>query len=934
MAFVIMDHPICFSYPERTTESAWTLHVPIAMLLIDLLRPAQFVELGTHTGLSYCAFCQAVKELGTGTQCSAVDTWHGEEHSGVYGSEVLDDLRAHHDLRYHEFSRLIQSTFDDAVAGFADDSIDLLHIDGYHTYEVVSHDFYTWLPKMSDRGVVVLHDTNERERDFGVWKLWDELKQKYRTFEVLHGHGLGIVAVGSQIPDGLGALIEAADSHSAALQQFFYEMGMRIESREEAERLRADVTRLEAEREDSASKIAAAEHARDRALEQMQEELEQEIAQWRERAVTAESTLTGLRNSRTIRAISIWWRLKARLGRLAALVRTARTILVSQGPFTLTKRLALWLLGKRRGNHGGATVSSAAYNAWFLQQRAKPSQLKQQRKLAEQFSPRPLISFVVPVFNPEPDVLRDTIESVQAQTYDNWELCFADGNSTSPKIRDVLQRSAQQDSRIRVNFLDKNMGISGNSNEALQMARGEFVALLDHDDLVEPDLLYHVVEALNRVPNADIVYFDEDRASADGKHYEQPLFKPDWSPELLLSNPFPMHSAIRRQLLIDIDGFDAASDGTQDWDLFLRLSERTHNFVHIPRVLYHWRMVAGSAAASPEAKPYVWERQRLAIQRHMQRLGHADARAYFAAPGILRVVWEPQPAHVSIVIPTKDKVSLLRKCLKSIRTLTSYNNYEIVLVDTGSTEPATAKYYASLAHDNRIRIVRYEGEFNYSRVCNFGAKHATGDMLLFLNNDVEVQDNDWLDELVRWAGVPEIGVVGAKLVYPDGHIQHAGVIVGMGGVAGHLFYGLNDNIMTLFGSLDWYRNYSAVTGALHMMRREVFEAVGGYDEAYDISYSDVALCVHASKLGYRVLYDPFVRLIHFESQTRDRSPSLHDTSLAGEHLESIIASGDSYYNPNLSYFTSTPALKSAHEISRLKMLENLISAPGRVTKGE
>ena len=596
------------------------------------------------------------------------------------------------------------------------------------------------------------------------------------------------------------------------------------------------------------------------------------------------------------------------------------------------------MLGKRlyhlNGNHGEAATFSAAYNAWFLQQRAQPSQLKQQRELAEQFSSRPLISFVVPVYNPEPDVLRDTIASVQAQSYDNWELCFADGNSTSPKVSDVLRRSAQQDSRIRVTFLDKNMGISGNSNEALQMARGEFVALLDHDDLVEPDLLYHAVETLNRTLNADVLYFDEDRASADRKRYEQPLFKPDWSPELLLSNPFPMHSIIRRQLLIDIDGFDSAADGTQDWDLFLRLSERTNNFVHIPRVLYHWRMVAGSAAASPEAKPYVWERQRLAIQRHMQRLGHADARAYFAAPGILRVVWQPQAALVSIIIPTKDKVSLLRKCLKSILTLTSYNDYEIVLVDTGSTEQTTEKYYASLARDKRIKIVRYDGAFNYSHVCNYGATHASGDMLLFLNNDMEVLDKDWLDELVRWASVPEIGVVGAKLVYPDGHIQHAGVVVGMGGVAGHLFYGCNDSSVTLFGSVDWYRNYSAVTGALHMMRREVFEAVGGYDEAYDISYSDVAFCVQATKLGYRVLYDPFVRLIHFESQTRDRSPSLHDTSLAGEHMESMIESGDPFYNPNLSYFTSTPALKSANEVSRRKMLESLIGTPAQVTKGE
>ena len=975
MAFDIMDHPICFSYPERTTESAWTLHVPIAMLLIDLVRPAQFVELGTHTGLSYCAFCQAVQELGTGTRCAAVDTWQGEAHSGRYGAEVLDDLRSHHDPRYQEFSGLIQSTFDDAVAAFADGSIDLLHIDGYHTYEAVSHDFTTWLPKMSSQGVVVLHDTNEHGRDFGVWRFWDELKQEYPHFEVLHGHGLGIAAVGRHVPESLQQLFELDTNRLAALRQFFDAIGMRIESRIDAEHqhalaiqaqtdvedLRAHAAQLETIVQAHTSELSSIERVRDQAIARVGyleealrsietaqvkdarsvQELEQGLSQWRERAITTESTLQALRNTRTVRAVSVWWRFKAHCARLVSIVHTSRAIFAAEGPLALAKRMALWMRGKRgyhlhylTSSHGQIAPSSAAYNAWFLQQRVKPSQLKQQRKLAEQFSIRPLISFVVPVYNPEPNVLRDTIASVQAQSYGNWELCIADGHSTTPGVRKVLSRSAKQDSRIRIKYLDKNLGISGNSNEALQMARGEFVALLDHDDLVEPDLLYHAVKALNHVPNADILYCDEDRASANGKRYEQPLFKPDWSPELLLSNPFPMHSIIRRQLITAINGFDSAADGTQDWDLFLRLSERTNNAVHIPRVLYHWRMVPGSAAASPEAKPYVWEKQRLAIQRHMQRLGHPDARAYFAAPGILRVVWEPRPAHVSIVIPTRDKVALLSRCLSSILSKTKYSQYEVVLVDTGSIEPATEQYYTALAYDERVKVIHYGGEFNYSRVCNYGAKHATGELLLFLNNDVEILDEDWLEELVRWATVPEIGVVGAKLVYPDDCIQHAGVIVGLQGIAGHLFYGLNDSIVSLFGSVDWYRNYSAVTGALHMMRREVFEAVGGYDEAFDISYSDVDICIKASKLGYRVLYNPFVRLIHFESQTRDRTPSPHDTYLAAERLQSMIESGDPFYNPNLSYVTSTPTLNSVNEVSRLKTVESLIDTLAGATKGE
>ena len=355
MAFDVMDHPTCLSYPERTAptsqmlhvpQSAWTLHVPIAMLLIDLVRPAQFVELGAYTGVSYYAFCQAVKELGADTQCFAVDTSQGEEHNGFYGAEVLDDLRSHHDPRYQEFSGLIQSTFDDAVAEFADGSIDLLHIDGYHTYEAVSHDFTTWLPKMSSRGVVVLHDTNEHGRDFGVWQFWDELKQEYPHFEVLHGHGLGIVAVGTDVPDALRGLLELDDAHLATIQNLFLELGTRIESKSEIEALHSHITQLEAGVAQSEARVAqleitvrdgqtllaSTEQARDQAVSRSNhieeellktrhtlevtqartDELECDLAASQQRANEAEITLAALQNTRTIRVASVWWRLRNR----------------------------------------------------------------------------------------------------------------------------------------------------------------------------------------------------------------------------------------------------------------------------------------------------------------------------------------------------------------------------------------------------------------------------------------------------------------------------------------------------------------------------------------------------------------------------------------------------------------------------------------------
>ncbi|HEV2404900.1 MAG TPA: glycosyltransferase family 2 protein, partial [Ktedonobacterales bacterium] len=572
--------------------------------------------------------------------------------------------------------------------------------------------------------------------------------------------------------------------------------------------------------------------------------------------------------------------------RLMRLARASVAVLRYKGPLDLAKHVALWVGGKRgyylRDIQERLDLGMD-FHEWFLLQRTPAAELEAQRRQAAQLAFRPLLSFVVPVYDPAPAVLAETIESVLAQTYDRWELCLVDGASTRSGVGEILRRYVERDSRIRLTQLDANKGIAGNSNEALALAGGEFVTLLDHDDLIEPDLLYRVVETLNGRPDTDIVYYDEDLVSSDGAKHRQLLLKPGWSPELTLSTPLLTHATIRRQLMLDAGGFDPAFDGTQDWDLILRLSERTNKVVLVPRVLYHWRMVEGSMAASGDSKPYVHDRQLAAIQNHMRRLGAEGATASWVAPHVPRVVWTPKPTRVSIIIPTKDHVRVLRRCLDSIFAHSAYEPYEIILVDTGSVQAATHAYYATLRENDRVKFVEYAGAFNYSRACNVGARHATGDSLLFLNNDVEALDDDWLEELVRWSNLPQIGIVGAKLLYPHRTIQHAGVLIGASGLAGNLYYGAPEHGTSTLGSVDWYRNCSAVTGALHMMRREVFDAVGGYDESYDISYSDVAICVEAIRRGYRVLYDPFVCLLHYESQSRtDRAPSQHDMLRAGE----------------------------------------------------
>ncbi|HET9222616.1 MAG TPA: glycosyltransferase, partial [Roseiflexaceae bacterium] len=554
------------------------------------------------------------------------------------------------------------------------------------------------------------------------------------------------------------------------------------------------------------------------------------------------------------------------------------------------------------------------YQAWIAANEPGASDLLRQGHAAQALAYRPLISIITPVYNPAPQVLQAAIESVRAQTYDRWEFCLVDGGSDAPRVRALLSAYSQQDRRIQVQFLDRNQGISGNSNQALRMATGEFVVLLDHDDLLAPNLLYEIVKLLNQERHADIVYYDEDKISEDGATRSAPWFKPGrWSPDLLLSTNYLMHAAIRRSLLLDVGGFDPQMDGAQDWDLALRLTEKTDKLRHIPRVLYHWRQVPGSAARDANAKPWAYAAQERCIEAHLRRLGATGARVVFPSLGRVRVRWPSSGAKVSIIIPTKNKVELLRACVTSILARTSYANYEIVLVDTGSTQEATHQYYDELNAEPRVRIITQAGRFNYSLINNLGAREAGGDVLLFLNNDTEALEAGWLEELLGWAERPEVGIVGCKLIRPNGIIQHAGIVMGVEGHGSHIFDGDRENDYGPFGSPEWYRDYMAVTGACMAMRREVFEQLGGFDTAYQVGYGDIDICLRAVEAGYRVVYTPFARVLHHEGGTRgfDLPPS--DVLRASMRMAPVIRGGDPFYNPNLSVFHRRPAIAQPDE---------------------
>jgi GT2 family glycosyltransferase len=504
---------------------------------------------------------------------------------------------------------------------------------------------------------------------------------------------------------------------------------------------------------------------------------------------------------------------------------------------------------------------------------------------------------------------------VRSQLYENWELCIADDCSSSERVREVLEEYRAIEPRIRVTFRSSNGHISEASNSAAALAQGEFLVLLDHDDELRPHALYLVVHKLNQQANLDLIYSDEDKIDEQGIR-TTPYFKSSWNPELLLAQNYICHLAtIRRSLFEALGGFRKGLEGAQDWDLFLRVSsastaERIH---HIPHVLYHWRATSASTAQSIAAKPYVSEAQRRVVQDHLVRIGDSAAKAeVLAAISSIRVkrqVPEPEP-FVSLIIPTKDRVDLLSRCVDGVLNGTSYGNLELLIVDNNSIEAETAVYLASVSQDPRVTVIKDDEPFNYARINNAAALCARGSILGFLNNDIEVVSADWLREMVSQLARDGVGAVGARLLFPTGLVQHAGVVLGIDSVAGHSFYGESKFRGGYFNHAVLAHNVSAVTAACMLVKRSVFDQVRGFDEKQlGVSFNDVDLCLKIREAGELIVYTPYAELVHNESASRGYEDSAEkikrfeqETALMksrwGESLKS-----DPYYNPNLTLMT-------------------------------
>lgn len=544
------------------------------------------------------------------------------------------------------------------------------------------------------------------------------------------------------------------------------------------------------------------------------------------------------------------------------------------------------------------------YHRWIYFNEPTKKELEEQRKT--KFEVEPKISILVPMYHTPEKYFEELVNCLINQTYSNWELCLADG---SEEENERIKKIVDKDARIKYQFLNRNDGISANTNAALALATGDYIALLDHDDVLPEFALYEVVKTINENKEVEFIYTDEDKCTTIENRYD-PHFKPDFAIDTLRSVNYICHFSIFKKELMDkLGGFRSEFDGAQDYDIILRMSEQTNHIVHIPKILYHWRVHPNSTAASTagEAKPYAFEAGKRAIESHLERVGLKGKVEHGISLGIYRTIYEVEKnPKVSILIPNMDHIEELQVCINSILEKTTYSNYEIIVIENNSKKEETFSYYKQLEQHEKIKVVYYpENKFNYSKIINFGVKQASGDYVMQLNNDTELLTPNWLEELLGYAQREDVGAVGVKLYYPDYTIQHDGVIIGIGGVGGHILKNLPKDQRGYFARDSFVQNLSAVTAACILSRKGIYEEVGYMDEKFQVAFNDLDFCLKIREKGYLIVINPFVELIHYESKSRGYEDTPEKIKrFQGEiktfqkKWSNILEKGDPYYNPN------------------------------------
>ncbi len=581
-------------------------------------------------------------------------------------------------------------------------------------------------------------------------------------------------------------------------------------------------------------------------------------------------------------------------------------------------------LGSLRGLKIKLKQKKAEKKARYLHGKASfPNAARRQLEENTKFSKDITVSILVPLYNTPKNFLIEMIDSVKAQTYAGWELCLADGSdSDHAYVGEICREYINKDARIRYEKLEKNEGISGNTNACYKMATGNYIGLFDHDDLLHPSALYEYMKAICE-QDADYIYCDE--LTFEGKDVDNMVtlhFKPDFAVDNLRANNYICHfSVFSRELLEGTELFRSQFNGSQDHDMILRLTSNAKNIVHVPKILYYWRSHKASVASGIEAKPYAIQAAKGAVSAHLEKAGFKDfsvesTRAYAT---IFRVRYAlTGTPKISIIIPNKDHEEDLRRCIESLLNVATYENFEIIVVENNSTSPEIKNYYKELENEANVKVVTYKGEFNYSAINNFGVSFATGEYILLLNNDTQVITPNFLEEMLMYAQREDVACVGAKLYYEDDTIQHAGVIIGLGAhrSAGHGHYRVSKENLGYMGRLCYAQNVSAVTGACLMVRKEIYDRLSGLDEGFAVALNDVDFCLRARELGYLNVFTPFAELYHFESKSRglDEAPAKaeryqKECDAFRARYKALIEKGDPYFNPNFSLDSSSFELK-------------------------
>lgn len=560
-----------------------------------------------------------------------------------------------------------------------------------------------------------------------------------------------------------------------------------------------------------------------------------------------------------------------------------------------------------------------AYGYYARKHRASAKELKRQAE--EKFEQEPYFSIVVPLYHTPEKFLGELIDSVRTQSYGKWQLCLADG-SEDDSLGNFIRSHYGNEERISYEHLKENKGIAGNTNAALAMAKGDYIVFADHDDTLEPEALYQAVKVLRDCPEAELIYTDEDLMDTDG-NYMYPHFKPDFNLDFLRCINYICHLVIVRADFVEkVGALRSDFDGAQDYDFLLRCAEQAENIRHIPKVLYHWRCHEQSTAGNQDSKHYAVDAGLRALEEHYERLG-IEAEVEFTGVFIMyRTKFKVQGnPKVSILIPNKDHIRDLEKCISSIRRKSTWKNYEIIVIENNSEKEETFVFYEGLTrHCPEVKVVKYEGGFNYSAINNFGAKYAEGDYFLLLNNDTEVLTPDWMERMLGYCQREDVAITGAKLYYPDDTVQHAGVVIGMGGFAGHILTGFGKNYDGYMGRLRAAQDLSAVTAACLMVKRSVYETLHGLDEEFTVALNDVDFCLRARELGKLVVFQPDAKLYHYESKSRglENTPEklerfAKEISRFKERHAEILSKGDPYYNPNLSLVRGDCSLRKTYE---------------------